>query len=377
MSALPVFARGAPFPIGMERSWRMFDPFLLCDHFSASMPPAYKDTLGPDPALLQGRNIGSDFSRKDGWSMAHGETVPGFPKHPHRGFETISILRQGYVDHSDSLGATARLGPGDVQWMTAGSGIQHCEMMPLLNRDGPNPAEGFQLWLNLPAASKGVPAHFKMFWDEEIPVFKSPSGARIRVIASGRTALGGVGGNAIVSGGPAALPPPPASWAARADSDVAVWVIDIPAGGSVDLPPSSAALAGRKINRVVYAYTPTGAAVVSQTGAAADAATARLTLRSSGVQVDAAAALTLSAADGNETKLLVLQGAPIGEPVAQYGPFVMNTQQEIMQAFSDFRRTNFGEWKWGRADPVHPRDAGRFAVQPDGSVMRPPASPAA
>jgi len=107
--------------------WQTFDPFLFCvyhqDHY-----PAGNERLGP-AASLSGRNIGMDFEGKDGWRMYHGSVVPGFPQHPHRGFETVTIMRQGYIDHSDSLGATARFGRGDVQWLTAGKG-KKCSAHP-------------------------------------------------------------------------------------------------------------------------------------------------------------------------------------------------------------------------------------------------------
>ena len=95
---------------------------------------AGNERQGP-AASLAGRNLGQDFEGKDGWRMYHGEIVPGFPQHPHRGFETVTVVRRGLLDHSDSMGATARYGRGDVQWLTAGRGIQHAEMFPLVERD--------------------------------------------------------------------------------------------------------------------------------------------------------------------------------------------------------------------------------------------------
>ena len=146
-------------PLGFP--WRTPDPFLFCVHHDDAYP-AGNAALGPDVSLA-GRNIGSDFANRDGWNMYHGDVVPGFPQHPHRGFETVTVVRRGLVDHSDSLGATARYGNGDVQWLTAGDGIVHAEMMPLLDMQGPNNLDLFQLWLNLPRDDKRAPAHFKMF----------------------------------------------------------------------------------------------------------------------------------------------------------------------------------------------------------------------
>ena len=138
------------------------------------------------PHLLL-RAIGQDFDPSNGWRMYHGATVPGFPQHPHRGFETVTIVNQGFVDHSDSLGATARFGAGDVQWLTAGRGIVHAEMFPLVKSDADNPLELFQIWLNLPAKDKMVDPYFTMLWGNHIPTkdFTDAEGHRtqVRIVA--------------------------------------------------------------------------------------------------------------------------------------------------------------------------------------------------
>src|SRR5689334_1922905 len=171
MSSSPVLdAQALGFP------WATIDPFLFCVHHDDAYPRGNAQ-FGPD-ASLSGRQMGNDFAGKDGWRMYHGETVPGFPGHPHRGFETVTIVRRGFIDHSDSLGAAARFGGGgDVQWLTAGKGIVHAEMFPLLQSAAPNPLELFQIWLNLPAASKMAEPHFTMFWSEQIPHRRFDDGA--------------------------------------------------------------------------------------------------------------------------------------------------------------------------------------------------------
>jgi redox-sensitive bicupin YhaK (pirin superfamily) len=269
--------------------------------------------------------------------MYHGDVVPGFPQHPHRGFETVTLARRGYIDHSDSLGATARFGKGDAQWLTAGKGIVHSEMFPLLERGEPNPVELFQIWLNLPRVSKMAEPHFTMFWADTIPVVRE-GGAEITVIAG---ALGGV----------TPLAPPPESWASRPESDVAIWTITLAAGATWTLP---AARAGT--NRTVYVFRGGGV---------------RFGDRAVGLGHVAALAgdhaVTLTAGEAG-AELLLLQGRPIGEPVVQHGPFVMNSPQEIQQAFVDYRRTQFGGWPWPVDGPVHAREAGRFARHIDGRV---------
>ena len=115
----------------MGFQWDTLDPFLFCVHHEDKFPKG-NEVMGP-ATPLNGRHLGDDFIIKDGFRMYHGKNVPGFPGHPHRGFETITVVREGIVDHADSLGAAGRYGDGDVQWMTAGKGVQHSEMFPLIH----------------------------------------------------------------------------------------------------------------------------------------------------------------------------------------------------------------------------------------------------
>ena len=163
-------------PLGPQ--WPTIDPFLFCAHHDDAYPNG-NEALGPVESLA-GRNLGMDFDGIDGWNMYHGTVVPGFPQHPHRGFETVTIVRNGIIDHSDSLGATARFGRGDVQWLTAGRGIVHSEMFPLLAPDADNPLELFQIWLNLPAADKMTEPYFTMLWDTTFLASRTPTRAVAR-----------------------------------------------------------------------------------------------------------------------------------------------------------------------------------------------------
>lgn len=319
--------------------WATIDPFLFCVHHDDAYP-AGNDHMGP-AASLEGRNIGMDFEGIDGWRMYHGDVVPGFPRHPHRGFETITIARNGFIDHSDSLGATARFGHGDVQWMTAGRGIVHSEMFPLVERDEPNPAELFQIWLNLPRADKMVEPHFAMLWSDGIPrhTFRDDEGRVTDVtVVAGR--IDGVG---------APPSPPPSSWASRPEGDVAIWTMKMQPGARWTLPPAAPGS-----NRMLYLFRGTGMTVADRE--------VRPTV---GIRLVADAEVPL-VNGGDETELLMLQGKPIGEPVVHYGPFVMNTPGEIQQAMIDYRRTEYGGWPWSSDGPVHTRDQGRFAIHADG-----------
>jgi quercetin 2,3-dioxygenase len=327
-------------PLGFQ--WETLDPFLFCVHH-ADAYPAGNEKQGP-ACSLAGRDIGQDFAGKDGWRMYHGEIVPGFPQHPHRGFETVTIVRSGFIDHSDSLGATARFGRGDTQWLTAGKGIVHAEMFPLRDPGGPNPLELFQIWLNLPAASKFVAPYFSMLWREDVP------SAMVRDADGLTTSVLVVAGKL---GDVAAPLPPPNSWAARPDADLAIWSIKMPAGARWTLPPAQPGT-----NRTLYMFRGNQLRIGAQD------------VRGKvGVRVRPDVALPLVAAL-DEVELLLLQGRPIGEPVVQHGPFVMNTRAEIQQAVDDYRRTRFGGWPWPSDGPVHVAGEERFARHADGREER-------
>lgn len=328
-------------PLGFQ--WPTLDPFLFCVHHNDAYPKS-NGRFGPAASLV-GRDMGQDFAGIDGWRMYHGREVPGFPNHPHRGFETVTYVRQGLIDHSDSLGAAARFGRGDTQWLTAGAGIVHSEMFPLLDEEEPNPVELFQIWVNLPAEDKMVAPHFAMLWDDDTPRVRHTDGAghltEVTVIA------GSLDGHTPPS-------PPPHSWASRAEADLAIWHIRMEPGARWTMPAAQ----GADTVRTLYVFEGDGLRIDGTDVAA-----------STGAVIRADRTVELESTDGCE--VLLLQGRPIGEPVAQYGPFVMNDNAGIEQAFDDYRATGFGGWPWPAADPVHGRDPQRFARRPDGVREQP------
>lgn len=325
-------------PLGFM--WPVTNPFLFCAHHLDDFPVG-NEQMGPEKSLLRGRDIGQDFTIKDGWRMYHGETIPGFPAHPHRGFETVTVVTKGLVDHADSHGQAGRYGGGDVQWMTAGAGLQHSEMFPLLNEESQNPVELFQVWLNLPKSRKFVEPHFKMLWSEDIPLvqIQDENGKLVEI-----NVIAGSVGNVT------ALDPAPDSWAAEPENEVAIWTIKMEAGVRWKI-----AAASEQANRTLYFYRGSS-------------------IRIDGDEIPVEKAIQLKpnqeliVENGNaDGYFLLLQGRPINEPIVQYGPFVMNTQAEIQQAMHDYQRTGFGGWPWSRRDQVHPRDKGRFARHADGT----------
>ncbi len=244
-----------------------FDPFLMLDEFFSDDPDDY---------------------------------LAGFPDHPHRGFETVTYMLEGRMRHEDVLGNRGDLGPGDVQWMTAGRGIIHSEM--------PQQAEGrmrgFQLWINLPAREKMKPAAWRDVPAEAIPTVAIAGGGSLRVIA-GRIELGG---------------PPTEGPIGGLSTDPQYYDLRLPAQATVELPTPPGH------NAFLYVY---------EGGASVGEDARPLPYRAAGLLTPGHSVRVTAGATG--VGLLVLAGRPIGEPVVQYGPFVMNSVAEIEQAIRDYQ----------------------------------------
>lgn len=309
------------------------NPFIIAFHHKDLFPKG-NGNMAPD-SINPGENIGEDFDMKSPWRMYYGDRIPGFPVHPHRGFETVTVMLDGFADHFDAKGAKGRYGKGDVQWMTAGAGTQHSEMFPLLNDNDVNPMELFQIWLNLPKKNKFASPDYKMFWNEDIPVVVEYDNLQRKIEVK------------LIAGeykGIRSLDPVLASWAYDRNNHVGIWLITLEANADFIIPGIS-----RTLNRALYNFGDSP--VMIDGHQIKDHYYAEL-LGDVDIHVN----------NGDKaTQLLLLEGEPIKEPIAARGPFVMNTESELRQAFSDYRSTQFGGWPWDQSDPVNEKSAGRFA----------------
>ena len=254
------------------------DPFLMLDEFYSDNPDDY---------------------------------IGGFPAHPHRGFETVTYMLDGRMRHEDHLGNRGDLGPGDVQWMTAAQGIIHSEMP----QQSSGRMRGFQLWLNLPAKEKMLPARYRDIPAHEVPQVTLAQGGLVKVIAGAFT-QGAVTTRGPINGSGDSI-----------STDPLYLDIHLPAGGALELPLA------RGHNAFLYNYEGSG-----RVGVGGHAKP--LPHRAAGV-LSSEGTLHVEAGPTG-VQFLLLAAKPIGEPVVQYGPFVMNTREEIEQAVADFRAGRLG-----------------------------------
>jgi quercetin 2,3-dioxygenase len=249
------------------------DPFLMLDEFYSDNPDDY---------------------------------LAGFPAHPHRGFETVTYMLDGHMRHEDHLGNRGDLGPGSVQWMTAARGIIHSEMP----QQSEGRMRGFQLWLNLPSKEKMKAAGYRDIPADQIPQLSLPQGGEVKVIAGTLTLNGGTSVGPVNGSG------------AKLSTDPLYLDVRLPAGAEFSAPVATGH------NAFLYAYE--GSAMIGAQGAVKP-----LPHRAAGVLSDGDTVRVQAGADG--VRFLLLAAKPLGEPVVQYGPFVMNTREEIEQALADYR----------------------------------------
>jgi redox-sensitive bicupin YhaK (pirin superfamily) len=249
------------------------DPFLMLDEFYSDNPEDY---------------------------------IAGFPAHPHRGFETVTYMLDGHMRHEDHLGNRGDLGPGDVQWMTAARGIIHSEMP----QQSEGRMRGFQLWLNLPSKEKMKPARYRDIPAREIPRVLLARGGDVRVIA-GELLLDETPISGPVNAGDAKL-----------STDPLYLDVRLPIGGEFNAPIAA--------GHSAFLYNYKGSAKIGAAGTAKS-----LPHRAAGVLSDGDSVRVEAGAEG--VHFLLLAAKPLREPVVQYGPFVMNTREEIEQALADYR----------------------------------------
>lgn len=228
----------------------------------------------------------------------------GFPWHPHRGMETITYVLDGDVEHQDSLGNTGIIGPGDIQWMTAGSGIVHQEM-PKGNKKGH--MWGFQLWANLPSSQKMMDPRYREVKQNQIPVVKTNDGATVKVIAG---TVGGIKGPV---------------------QDV----VSHPEYLDISLGSGKIFTHTVQPGHTVFAYVVEGEAIFDSSKKGSATGESHIVLYKSGGD-------TISVTTENKSvRFLLISGKPLNEPIAWYGPIVMNTQAELKTAFEEYERGTF------------------------------------
>lgn len=304
------------------------DPWVGKFHHVDLFPAGDEDQL-VKPEDLEGHTPGKDLDENLPWRLYYGTRVPGFPVHSHRGFETVSIVLDGWIDHFDSKGEHGRYAAGDVQWMTAGDGIRHTEMFPLVEESETNRMELFQLWLSLPSWNKRVPCDYKMLWREDIPVVEK-DGATLTVI-QGKFA--GVEGPKATE----------ASWASDPKSKMRIILIKLMPGASVEIDGVSDTL-----NRNLYLYEGPVALIDG------DRVEGKRSLK-----LEGGSSFKIEALE-DEIHLLLLEAEPMNEPIINDGPMIVNTMDEVLEGYRDYWDNQYGTWKWDANDPLHDKGTGRI-----------------
>ncbi len=318
--------------------WSGDDPFTFVSHHHDTYPKG-NSQMAPPIDLIRGRNLGRDYQERFGFRMYHGRVVPGFPMHAHWGYETITIAEKGFVDHFDTEKNYGRYGNGDVQWTLASSRYEHCEMYPLIDQENENPVHITQIMINLPLDRKNGENHVNNVWAEDVPVFEK-DGTTVTLYC------GEFDGKKTYS-------PNPGSYASSENS-VRILKIEMEPGSSFMLD----ALA-EGIDRNVY-YTSGKEADMDGTKVGPNH---RFKMKRK---------TSLEITNGpEESEFWILEGKPIGEKQAAFGPVILKDLDEVRAGMDEIRIKEFQEWPWGLMDVTNPIEMGRELHRADGSVERP------
>jgi redox-sensitive bicupin YhaK (pirin superfamily) len=323
----------------MTMHWDTEDPFIFVSHHEDDYPAGNRQ-MAPPLEEISGRNLGRDYKKIMGFRMFNGKVVPGFPMHAHWGYETVTLAHTGYVDHSDCEGTTGRYGFGDVQWVSAPGFYEHCEMYPLVNKEGRNPNDITQVMIALPPEKRNLPENsVNTVWKDEIPLISS-EGCRIQLIC------GKYGGFEMKS-------PSLHSWA-----DGSRWVrmmrIELDPGASVTIDK-----ADPSANRNLYFVSGEKGKVL---GEEVDW----------GTQMKISPDVEVDISNGEAPSVFwILEGVPIGCKMSMFGPVLLGSDKEVREALQTIRKEEFSRWPWEVIDRVNPAESGRFIQRKDGSRESP------
>lgn len=334
-----MFSGRKPFKTsGLGMHWDTEDPFIFASHHEDDYPHGNRQQA-PPLNEISGRNLGRDYTQRLGFRMYHGKVVPGFPMHAHWGYETVTLAEKGYVDHFDTEGIQGRFGFGDVQWVSASSKYEHCEMYPLVNKEDRNPNDITQIMVNLPLEMKNQPNSVNTVWNGDVPVV-SGDGWDVKVLC-GRF------------GGREAESPSSASYA-RIANGVRILRIRMDPGTRMDVDP-----AAEGARRNLYFVSGDKAKVC-------------------GTEVDFYTRMKFSNLGGftiengdSESVFWLLEGRPIGQKMASYGPVYLEDLKDVRRALDEIRRNEFLEWPWDIIDKAQPLGTERFIRYRDGREIRP------
>ena len=317
--------------------WDLEDPFIFASHHF-DLYPKGNIRQAPPRDEIDKKDLGNDYHGLFGYRLYTSKLTPGFQLHTHWGYETVTYVPQGYVDHFDSKGNQGRYGFGDMQWITAGGMYSHCEMYPLAHQDRENPQMVTQIMLNLPLSEKNTEPEVHTVWQEDLTEFEE-DGCTFTLLAGsfrGRTAT----------------VPSKRSWAADPAHHVLILRVLMEPGSTFTLEPTEAA------HRNVY-ITEERASVAGKEYHE----NTRLKLRA-----DASAEITMGE-KGSE--IWVLEGDPIGEKQSRWGPVVLGSDKEVIDANNTIREKEAADWKWEYVNQKQPLGTERFYRSADGTESRP------